>query len=210
MEEKRTKIFYDFEATSVGRDADPISVGLIAVSYANLKYEFKTFYAEFDDFDINKSDDWVRENIKLDFNDKTEDYWKVITEGSVECKGNTDLIKIGLKSWLKQFTVPKFIADFDTIDQPMLVDLITDWKYSKDGVNKVGLPEHLPNVNYYDFYDLHTMLFLCDICPDISRVEFSEIKSKELPTFIKSGNEHNALYDAYLTFLCYQKIINNI
>lgn len=70
----KTKIFYDFEATSISRDADIVSVGLVAVTLIEEGYRFekdihykneeiKTFYAEFHDFSLDKSDEWVKENI---------------------------------------------------------------------------------------------------------------------------------------------------
>lgn len=215
----KTRIFYDFEATSVARDTDPISIGLVAVTekYKPLHnvtdgLEIKTFYAEFDDFNIDKADNWVKENVinKLKFNNQKDDYWNVISEGCVECKGNFDLIKLGLISWLSQFESIEFWADYDTIDKPMLVDLISEWTYNYvtlGNVVKVGLPKHLSNVAYYDFYDLHTVFKIKGIDPDINRVDYSEVISKELPhNFILPSN-HNALYDAYVSYQCYNKLM---
>ena len=65
----KTKIFYDFEATSVSREAQPVSLGIIAVQ--NDKF-LSSFYCEFTDFEIEFCDDWVKENIvgKLQLKEK--------------------------------------------------------------------------------------------------------------------------------------------
>lgn len=241
----RTRIFYDFEATSVARDADIISIGLVAVTgggwdksmktvnrHLPLKEETKTFYAEFIDFNLDKCDDWVKENVvsKLIIEEPISANEMVLNnEGvNVRYKGDSDVLSFYLKQWLSQFEEIEFWADYDTIDKPMLVDLIADWDYSlpcgfisksachyeeskrayvcdrcneardKDCQHKIGLPKHLPNVNYYDFYDLHTLFKIKGIAPDIDRNKFCEL------TQVK----HNALQDAWTAYRCYNKLMS--
>ncbi len=287
--ENKTLIFYDFEATSVSRDADMISVGLVAVTVKTLtgrennierlsveffknsifnpdkNVKIKTFYAEFTDFNLDKCDDWVKENIvnnlQLPKPNSGEEEYNVITRSkdtpigtsiykgySQTLRDTKENISAELKQWLSQFENPVFIADFDVIDKPMLIDLISYWNVirddslendvyqhckniiiesqniQKDVVNrfiesypikthyrkfhKIGLPEHLSNINYYDFYDLHTMFFMKEIDPDINREEFvfGDKETISIPTWLEGKTKHNALYDAYINYLCYNKL----
>jgi len=311
----KTKAFFDFEASSVARDADMISVGLIAVTekkplykinddfgLSNGKYpkylydlfksldmecrelvgkllteeefhnlpftdeewkycgttiknqEIKTFYCEFDDFSLEKCDDWVRENIvdKLVLNKRAlqkDKLGKVFGDfNNFEVKGNQHEIKNHLQHWLSQFESVEFYCDFGVIDTPMLIDLISDWdkqsfdelgykmKYemchksgydrpvdkegfmhleNQDGCTtyKVGLPKHLPNVKYYDFYDIHSILKWKGIDPDVNREEFAFSNGEGLLSHIETLNElnipkqkHNALWDAYVCYKMYEKL----
>lgn len=259
--ETKTLIFYDFEATSVSRDADPISMGLVVVTptwdISNNKetQTIRTFYAEFNDYSLNKCDDWVKENVvdKLQLpkpNSGEEEYNSITRSKDVPVgtsiykgysqtlRGTKEDIGIELKQWLSQFENPIFIGDFDVIDKPMLIDLITDWNYSnpcgfisnsachyeenkrayvcdkcndvkeKDCQYKIGLPKHLPNIKYFDFYDLHTMFFMKEIDPDTDRelFVFGDQENPSLPSWLEGKTKHNALYDAYITYLCYNKI----
>jgi len=279
MKNNKTICFYDLESTCVTRDADPISVGLVAVTTTNKNYEdyllapvdkrsisfkewrkentqqtVKTFYAEFTDFNPDKADDWVKENIidklcleyQLDkFAIEGDTYLK---NNNTLCLGTSGYISKELKHWLSQFEEVKFWADFDVIDKPMLIDLITDWSYSKpcgfissnsthyeenlrayvcdrcgdskseDCTFKVGLPKHLPNIQYYDFYDLHTLFKIKGVDPDISREDYVV---GELHDVIKdeiiwkldddTSGKHNALWDAVVNWKCYEKLnsLNN-
>jgi hypothetical protein len=145
-------------------------------------------------------------------------------------------IKMYLKKWLSQFDKPEFWADYDIIDKPMLIDLITSWDKQEvipnlphnqifaDALNqvlkggyKIGLPKHLPNINYYDFYDLHTIFLLKGINPDINREEFvkeelnqmvenTDYNNLPIP-FSALGEKHTALYDAYVSYLCYENLM---
>lgn len=264
----KTKIFYDFEATSVSRDADPISIGLVAVTeklnpdykeyrkmylstHVNeqnkipgyignkLDTEIKTFYAEFTDFNIDKSDDWVKENVvsKLIYNDKGKtNYAEISNEKpfNVSMLGNKETIPAVLKQWLSQFESIEFWADFPIIDAPMLIDLITEWDYQNkeskgfsritgeyysliEDNYKVGLPKHLPNVKYDQFFDLHTLIKLKEIDTDINREEFAfeDIAFKDdkgellynVPIEFSNLGKHNALYDSYVNWQVYNKLM---
>jgi hypothetical protein len=251
----KTKIFYDFEASGVSRDADMISVGLVAVTpvydsricdgndnkEAGWYEEVKTFYAEFTDFNIDKCDDWVKENVvkRLTIKDYISPNEMVLNNetGNVRYKGDKNVVSFYLKQWLSQFEEIEFWADFDVIDKPMLIDLIADWDYQQKEIpvkhrnyiegqqnhltldmmkewvenitvtHKVGLPKHLPNIRYDQLFDLHTLFKIKGIDTDISREEFSEIKEQVIPLPFSDYGNHNALYDAYVGWLCYQKLM---
>ena len=243
----KTTIFYDVQSTGVSRDADIISIGLVAVTeiphmvdvsilsnygetyeqqiknYLKInptQKEIKAFYAEFDDFNVDKCDDWVKENIvgKLmlkNYIDSTE--MALNNEiGNVIYKGDTDIISFYLKEWLCRFESVEFYADYDVIDKPMLIDLIADWntKLNEEedfGSYKIGLPKHLPNINYYDFYDIHSILKWKGIDPDINREEFINIENQRLlsgkyPETMDDLQKHNAIYDAWICWKMYEKL----
>lgn len=268
----KTTIYYDFEATGVSKDADCISVGLLAVTEINkwkhdvdyddvvgfIQYpydklchklsvnknqfntlqdkenyanklisdnyrpclEIKTFYAEFTDFNINKCDDWVKENIISKLYLEGRDY--AIGNQNDDCWGDKETVSKYLKQWLSQFDSVEFWADFPIIDAPMLIDLIADWNLQplpklEDGKgswimgskqHKIGLPKHLPNIRYDQFFDLHTLFKIKGIDTDISREEFSEVKQQVIPLpFSDCDKSHNALFDSYVSWLCYNKLM---
>lgn len=75
---KTINIYFDFEFTSLSTDAQPISLGIVSETVH--KNDFReidfgctweelqklpkpSFYAEFSDFDLNRCDDWVKENV---------------------------------------------------------------------------------------------------------------------------------------------------
>ena len=226
-----TTIYYDFEATSVARTADMVSVGLVAVTHKdNAEPDIKTFYAEFTDFNINKCDDWVKKNIvdKLELNNNDEEEFTIDTDlNNITCKGNYSFISNTLREWLLQFTNVSFIADFDVIDKPMLIDLITRWNRQYEEVthsepkyglaeftvthsHDVGLPQHLSNIPYDAFFDFHSMLYFKGMDVGLSREMYSEINNLQtFPDFIKKHDAHNALFDAYVLYLCHKKLLNS-
>lgn len=142
------------------------------------KDDVKLFYAEFTDFNLDKCDDWVKENIiyKLKNWNTVNGYIDkeyIDDDSYVEIADDSISISIKLKAWLLQFANCEFWADFDVIDKPMLIDLVADWntieipyEFTDDYNNdvgyfkneKTGLPKHLPNIQYYDFYDIHTLI----------------------------------------------------
>ena len=118
-------------------------------------FEEKSFYAEFGDFDINRCDDWVKENVvrKLTYLDFDCRMPKQSLLGSFDLSGKADssIIKIWLELWLKQFSDYKinFVVDCGWFCWGKFVELIGEWE-TKDvrasGIAafdpfKVGLPK---------------------------------------------------------------------
>jgi hypothetical protein len=192
----------------------------------------KTFYSEFTDYSLDKCDQWVRENVigKLKYPHAKTNCVEVISDNrmNLEMTGETEMISGQLKEWLSQFESVKFWADYDVIDKPMLIDLIADWDTKSinthyEGLNnvwedvKIGLPKHLPNINYYDFYDLNTFFLLKGIDPNINREDFVSKELTKMSVYGKDfntppfdtliGEKHNALWDAYISYLCYENLM---
>jgi len=142
---KTINLFFDMEFTSLSPDAQPISLGIVSdeiyklnesdrFHFLNLygrepQKESKYFYAEFLDFDINRCDDWVKENVvsKLKYGNK-----RCSNENlhNVECCQNTNEVKILLSMWLSQFSdyQIQFIGDCCTWDWWFMVQLLAEWE----------------------------------------------------------------------------------
>lgn len=149
---KTLNLYFDFEFTSLSPDAQPISVGIVSedmkpcdfpdeypknemISFSDYKSKF--FYAEFSDFDINRCDDWVKENVvgKLQYNDAKHPYEKYkydAKSGNVTFIDTTDEIKEVLKAWLSQFSdyQIQFVCDCGTYDWYWMVQLLAEWENS--------------------------------------------------------------------------------
>lgn len=157
------RLFLDMEFTSLSPDAQIISLGIVSeeiktdvpidairefdngsLKLKNHKIlvdsglemkEFvaKSFYAEFSDFDLNRCDDWVKENVisKLLYNDLSESR----NSRNIEMKGNftiktyTEWIKQMLSVWLSQFSDYniQFVVDCGCFDWYHLLQLIGEW-----------------------------------------------------------------------------------
>lgn len=140
---KTINIYFDFEFTSLSTDAQPISLGIVSETVH--KNDFReidfgctweelqklpkpSFYAEFSDFDLNRCDDWVKENVvsKLQFK------YDIFRHGTPELKrikDTTHKIKISLKNWLERFSNYniQFVCDCGTFDWYWMLQLLAEW-----------------------------------------------------------------------------------
>ncbi|QDP42823.1 Rnase H [Bacillus phage vB_BmeM-Goe8] len=177
-----TKIFWDFEFTGLHQYTTPISVGFKASNG-------KQFYAEFNDFDQDQVDDWVRDNVIAHLQFTEEDEFMFQNVGDYTCvKGTFVQVSNRFLQWLKQFDRVEFWGDCLSYDGVLLNNLF--W-----GAHNV--PE---NVDYI-FYDICTLFKMFGIDPDISREAFID---KPI-----NGKKHNALYDSLVIEACYEKLQRN-
>ena len=144
---KTINIYFDFEFTSLSTDAQPISLGIVSETVH--KNDFReidfgctweelqklpkpSFYAEFSDFDLNRCDDWVKENVvsKLQFKD---DIFRHGTPELKRIKDTTHKIKISLKNWLERFSNYniQFVCDCGTFDWYWMLQLLAEWDTKK-------------------------------------------------------------------------------
>ena len=147
---KTIKLFMDFEFTSLSPDAQPISLGIVSGKMLKPKIqemfdkkqtpslgfnedeylEFKSFYAEFSDFDMNRCDDWVKENVvsKLYLKDKFGESARHTNGNLWECTGITKGLMFHLKEWLEQFSdyQIQFVCDCGTYDWYWMVQLLDE------------------------------------------------------------------------------------
>lgn len=122
----------------------------------------KSFYSEFSDFDLNRCDDWVKENVvgKLQYNDATHSYERYkydAKSGNVTFVDTTSEIKEVLKAWLEQFSdyQIQFISDCGTWDWYWMLQLLAEWEqvyptsrnFDRTGMTK---QEVLDVINLYE------------------------------------------------------------
>lgn len=147
------KLFFDFEFTSLSPDAQPISLGIVSEDYRydsfkrwkvtgigevpkeDIFHYSKSFYSEFTDFDLNRCDDWVKENVvgKLKFYPKVGDSNKDGLNPDAnpfEVGGDFEHVKYSLKEWLSQFSDYniQFVCDCGTFDFYWMLQLLAEWK----------------------------------------------------------------------------------
>ena len=180
MSMNRTKIFFDCEFTWLHQKTTLISIWIISECW-------KEFYAEFTDYDKSQCWEWIKENVINNLTLK-ESYPR-----SNRYKWDSAFIKEKLIEWLWQFPWVEVWSDCLSYDWVLWNTLLSD--YSN------GYPE-LPSWMYYIPFDICTLFKIKWIDPDISREEFvrEEIGNKKI-------KKHNALFDAKVIKMCYDKLI---
>lgn len=132
-------LYLDFEFISLSPDAQPISLGIVSDDCPNDDNHDgdcdrhpkgcpfpKSFYAEFTDFDIERCDDWVKENVVS----KLGKY----TGNSAYCRGDKKAIIDYLKEWLSQFSGYdiQIVVDCGTWDWYHFLQLVAEWDEKED------------------------------------------------------------------------------
>lgn len=177
---QKLNLYLDFEFTSLSPDAQPISIGIVSdipdfvvTKMGDIEFytkphplitglpKEKSFYAEFTDFDINRCDDWVKENVvgKLKhYGQQSGGGWSASDDCfKYECYNDTDRIKVALKEYLEQFSdyEIQIVVDCGTWDWYWFLQLVAEW-YKKDCPKpgyctrhevKIGLPILPPNIS---------------------------------------------------------------
>mgnify|MGYP000906151961 CR=1 FL=1 len=176
------KLFFDTEFTGLTRDTFLISLAF----YGN---DGCWFYAEFNDYDESKLSEWHIENVikKLEFGN-IEKYFAE-EERKITLKDCKDEIVKHLTAWLKLFDAIEIWADVPHYDWVLLCDLF-------------GGALNLPKNIHYICRDIATLLFAKNIDVDIIRTGF--VKDELMNVDLK---QHNALFDAMVGKLCYEKLI---
>ena len=205
------KIFFDTEFTGLHKKTTLISIGLVSECG-------KTFYAEFTDYDKTQINDWLKDNVisNLQFTDRitnavgSSERW-LSDKGkysnalemclakkdmsNFDCIGKTPMVKNRLEQWLSQFEQVEMWSDC----------LAYDWVL----FNQIfGHAFNIPKNVYYIPFDICTLFKLKGIDPDISREMFaSNISSSDVDNLMQDL-KHNALWDARVIRMCYDKIMN--
>jgi len=209
---KNINLYFKVNLTSQSPDAQIISIGIVSDvfyyqndvikalddvmgrSAQNLKIrpekeilkeiaKNKSFYSEFNDFDINRCDDSVKENVV----GKLLDYFKIVEQCDHVCntgidnmhKGDSKYIKGKLFEWLEQFKDYNitFIGDKCSWEWVKLVELIGEW----EGINNkysVIIDSIPPNMTLLDFiceYEKNPISFVVKH-PNIDMKVASEFK----------------------------------
>lgn len=233
-------LFFDFEFTCLSPDAQPISLGIVSSlreriepiggihGYESkmIEIESKTFYAEFSDFDINRCNDWVKENVVSKLGNI-----QPITNGEW-ITGKTNEISLHLKSWLSQFTNYdiQFVCDCGTFDWYWMLQLIGEWDQERKCYDKcidgnasipdywsVGLPKLPSNISPvpFDLNDLIAIKYGISVREafELNREELSfkeksefELLDISLTEYKQFGGKHNTLWDSFVIKSIYNKL----
>ena len=138
------------------------------------------FYAELTDYDESQINDWLRENVIAKLGPI-----KGGKEDVTYCVGNTATIKEALVSWLSQFDKVQMWSDCLAYDWVLFCQIF-------------GHAFNIPSKIYYIPFDICTLFASKGIDPDINREEFAGVTSEQ---------KHNAAWDAFVIYKCYQKLL---
>lgn len=164
-------IFLDTEFTSLDSSGELISIALIDGNDKDL-------YIELNDFNVDKTNDWVKNNVLSKLEYRNIDTFKEHSENSAKYKCNkADALNI-IKDWLQKYDEVQFWADVPHYDWVFFCDLF-------------GGSLHLPGNVSFICLDLATLLNINGIDVNTSRIEL--IKKFQISNNYKL---HNALDDA--------------
>lgn len=181
-----TKIFFDTEFTGLHQGTTLISIGLVSECG-------KTFYAESTEFDKSQVDEWLQKNV-VDKLESVKHGWT----SYFNPKPNEDMfigglsgIRHSLELWLSQFEQVEMWSDCLSYDWVLFCQLF-------------GHAFNIPKNVYYIPFDICILFKVKGIDPDISREKFAfgEAYNEIL------GQKHNALHDAKVIGICYNKLID--
>ena len=257
------KLFFDFEFTSLSPDAQPISLGIVSEEikadvpidairefdngslqlknhkilvdsgFGMKEFVSKSFYAEFSDFDLNRCDDWVKENVvsKLKYSkeetligEKGGDWWlRLDTRGVV----------FHLKRWLAQFSEYniQFVCDCGTFDWYWMLQLLAVWDMKRvtlcNGfmtsgyLAKIGLPKLPSNISPVpqdlndlialkkgisarEAFDMDRDELFFSLCDSNRTMPLPEITKTIISNHVP--DKHNSLSDAKVIKAIYEKL----
>lgn len=212
---KTTNLFFDTEFSGLHQYTTLISLGIVSDCG-------KTFYAEFTDYDKSQIDEWLQQNVidNLLFTDKITsscsgwENWKSDMGdysnslefelaskdmSNFECIGSTPMIKNRLEKWLSQFEHIEMWSDCLSYDWVLFNQIF-------------GHAFNIPNNVFYIPFDICTLFKDRGVDPDINRENYSEVFESASSNFIDKENimqlkKHNALWDAIIIKLCYDKLM---
>ena len=179
-----TKVFLDTEFTGLHQQTTLVSIGMVSECG-------KTFYAEFNNYDLNQIDQWLQENVidnlTLNGYDIDKDYHPY--SDSVEYFGSTEEIEGAIGHWLHQFDKVEIWSDC----------LAYDWVlFNQIWGHAFKIPDHV----YYIPFDICTVMKIKGVDPDISRESYADMDGDV------DGAKHNALWDAQVIRKCYEKLMS--
>lgn len=170
-------VYFDFEFTGLHQHTTPISLGMVDANG-------RTLYCEFNDYDLSQVDDWLTVNVIAQLKGfKQEFKLNPHAKSNTEFCGNKYEVAIIVEAWLLEYDQVQMWGDCLAYDWMLFCELF-------------GGALNIPKNVYYIPLDLSTLFKIKGIDPDISRVDFADRSDMVL---------HNALTDAQLIRLCYNK-----
>lgn len=197
FDESQRLYYIDTEFTGLRKDTDLISVGISSPSG-------DVFYAELNDYDSNKVNDWIEENViaKLAYNDIPQTMSETVNEDGtldIYMKGTKEDVREAMVDWLERTSLPgtkwQFVCDVCQYDKMVIDDLF-------------GGALNLPSRMCRTWIDVNDMLaealdINVDEAFDISRVDFVKNTRVVEDEFFQ---QHNALNDAIIIQAIYESL----
>lgn len=194
------KIYMDCEMTGLSKNDDLISLGLL---YQDTKTGvIKTFYAEFNDYDSKKVDEWVQLNVidKLKFNDKQS--IEITSAHDVRIKADREYIAQELKNWIDEIDEwCTFVADVGHYDVVFVFDLFGGAfripRYLSPSYHDLNndIAEYL-KINEFEAFNINRETFLIGL----------GLENTTYDLVFRGQDKHNALYDARVCYLTHKKL----
>lgn len=182
------RVFMDMEFSGLTQRAMPISIAFVSD-------DDRFFYAEFNDFKVDKLNEWVRENVVSCLVLNSFDTFHMDSDGTFIGKGGRKSMTKRLRKWLEQFDRVDICGDVSAYDWVLFCELFG---------GSLGLPSNV----YYIPLDFATMLHAHGIDPDVDRVEFAGASERieVIRGMLGTGVNHNALIDAVVLAVCWDKL----
>lgn len=176
------KLFFDTEFTGLYKNCKLVSIGIVSE-------DGKKFYAEVKD-NFDDVDEWVQKNVIDILLAGTARWTNLLTAGVKIVHGTLSEIRVVLSKWLSQFDEIEFVSDVCHFDFVLLTDIF-------------GTAFDLPKNVVPACYDINQ-----DIAKyyNISLKEAFDISREKIAEFPDLGMKHNALTDALIIKVIYDKI----
>lgn len=178
-----TIIFLDCEFTGLVKDAELISLCLY---HDDTNY----LYAEFNDFNRKTLSPWHSENVNNKLFFESVNTVSEQTGNIIRIKGDKTRVAEKIKEWLEQYENIEIWGDVPAWDWVLFCDLF-------------GGALNIPGQIHYICGDIATLFMAKGLDKDINRADFVKEMLKQV-----KGDRHNALFDAKVTKLCYEKLTN--
>lgn len=179
------KVFFDTEFTGLHQKTTLISIAMVAE-------DGQEFYAEFTDYDKSQIDQWLQDNVMdnlMIMNNGQHAYKLNPSKDGIETDkgfaGDSAYIRTQMSDWFSQFESVEMWSDCLSYDWVLFNQIF-------------GHAFNIPRNVYYIPFDICTLMKIKGIDPDISREEFVGT----------TGVKHNALHDALVIKLCYEKLMS--
>jgi len=181
-----SRVYLDTEFEGLWKTANLISLGLVSE-------DGKELYIEFNDIDIDKQDDWIKQNVLIN----TVFYGGVdinsITDASNYFVGDKTAVKNKLIEWFKQFPEVQVVSDVCHYDFVQFIDIFG---------TAFDLPANI-NASCHDInQDIAKYYYITE------KRAFDMSREDVLATFDAyiDGVKHNSLYDAKVIKEIYLKL----
>lgn len=222
MKNQVTKLFFDCEFTGLHQNTTLVSIGIVSDDGHH-------FYAELTDYDKSQVDDWLQENVIKNLLREEladgEDYYAVFCMNpyyketdkyyTVDIHCNKDELKKELADWLSQFERIEMIGDCLAYDWVLFCEIFGGALHIPKNINYIPvdistLMGHSEKTFYDSDFSRNKIMLLLDnkvgLDSEVNLGNRDDLVSQLIKSKIGNKSQHNALYDALVTKVCYDYI----